>query len=169
MITTRPRTFCFSLWRTKIRFFDGFRIPKVNSHHLLPIFYHSLIHRYQVSISWTFANLKFHSVKSKIEFSGNQFKNSTVLSPYHVITEGAEMEQGIYKIRFDLFVNGNHESDSKDLEGQVTSCETEFIYDEKSVLTETDQYSFRLLPGKTSRFYKIRLPNQITKHNRLRT
>ena len=46
------------------------------------------------------------------------------------------MEQGIYKIRFDLFVNGNHESDSKDLEGQVTSCETEFIYDEKSVLTE---------------------------------
>ena len=73
-----------------------------------------------------------------------------MLSPYHVITEGAEMEQGIYKIRFDLFVNGNHDSDSKDLEGQVTSCETEFIYDEKSVLTETDQYSFRLLPGKTS-------------------
>ena len=64
-----------------------------------------------------------------------------------MITEGAEMEQGIYKIRFDLFVSGNHESDSKDLEGLVTSCETEFIYDEKSVLTETDQYSFRLLPG----------------------
>ena len=94
-------------------------------------------------------NLIFHSLKSKIEFSGNQFKNSTVLSPYHVITEGAEMEQGIYKIRFDLFVSGNHESDSKDLEGLVTSCETEFIYDEKSVLTETDQYSFRLLPGNT--------------------
>lgn len=86
-----------------------------------------------------------------------------------MITEGAEMEQGIYKIRFDLFVNGNHESDSKDLEGQVTSCETEFIYDEKSVLTETDQYSFRLLPGKTSRFCKIRLQNQITKHNSLGT
>ena len=85
--------------------------------------------------------------KSKIEFSGNQFKNSTVLSPYDVITEGAEMEQGIYKIRFDLFVNGNHESDSKDLEGLVTSCETDFIYDEKSNLTETDQHSYRLLPG----------------------
>ena len=63
------------------------------------------------------------------------------------------MEQGIYKIRFDLFVSGNHESDSKDLEGLVTSCETEFIYDEKSVLTETDQYSFRLLPGYTLNFY----------------
>ena len=70
-----------------------------------------------------------------------------------MITEGAEMEQGIYKIRFDLFVSGNHESDSKDLEGLVTSCETEFIYDEKSVLSETDQYSFRLLPGYTLNFY----------------
>ena len=70
-----------------------------------------------------------------------------------MITEGAEMEQGIYKIRFDLFVSGNHESDSKDLEGLVTSCETEFIYDEKSVLTETDQYSFRLLPGNTFNFH----------------
>ena len=76
-----------------------------------------------------------------------------------MITEGAEMEQGIYKIRFDLFVSGNHESDSKDLEGLVTSCETEFIYDEKSVLTETDQYSFRLLPGKTPKFYHTRLPH----------
>ena len=67
--------------------------------------------------------------------------------PYDVITEGAEMEQGIYKIRFDLFANGNHQSDSKDLQRLVTSCETDFIYDEKSNLTETDQYSYRLLPG----------------------
>ena len=67
-----------------------------------------------------------------------------------MITEGAEMEQGIYKIRFDLYMSGNHESDSKDLEGVVTSCETEFIYDEKSILSETDQYSFRLLPGKSA-------------------
>ena len=79
-----------------------------------------------------------------------------------MITEGAEMEQGIYKIRFDLFVSGNHESDSKDLEGLVTSCETEFIYDEKSVLTETDQYSFRLLPCKTSNCYHTRQPHQTT-------
>ena len=75
-----------------------------------------------------------------------------------MITEGAEMEQGIYKIRFDLFMSGNHESDSKDLEGLVISCETEFIYDEKSILTETDQYSFGLLPGL---IFKIKLvPHQ---------
>ena len=79
-----------------------------------------------------------------------------------MITEGAEMEQGIYKIRFDLFASGNHESDSKDLEGLVTSCETEFIYDEKSVLTETDQYSFRLLPGKLPIIHLTFTPTRLT-------
>ena len=66
------------------------------------------------------------------------------------------MEQGIYKIRFDLYKSGNHESDSKDLTGEVTSCETEFIYDEKSTLSETDQYSFRLLPGTYTFYHNIR-------------
>ena len=58
---------------------------------------------------WIFPSLEYYdSSKNEtkiINFNGNtQTKNSTVVQPYNVITEGAEMEQGI-KVRISFSLN----------------------------------------------------------------
>lgn len=98
---------------------------------------------------WIFPSLveydKHTNNSRKINFSGNgPTKNSTVVEPFNVVTQGAEMEQGIYKIVFDLFRNGDMDQTGKNLTDFVMTCETDYIFDQDDSESEAE---FLLLPG----------------------
>ena len=70
------------------------------------------------------------------------------IQPYDIVTDGAEMEQGIYSIQFHLFENGDDSIDSKNLDGFVKTCKTDFIYDETyDIYDEYTYKAYKLLSG----------------------
>ena len=66
------------------------------------------------------------------------------------MTEGAEMEQGIYRIQFHLFENGDESTASKNLTDFVKTCRTDFIYDETyDIFNEYTYKAYKLLSGQS--------------------
>ena len=71
--------------------------------------------------------------------------------PFEIVTEGAEMEQGIYSIEFHLFENGNETTSSKNLTGFLKTCRTDFIYDEAyDIFDEYTYKAYKLLSGQST-------------------
>ena len=80
----------------------------------------------------------------ELELDRNQWK------PFEIVTEGAEMEQGIYSIQFHLFENGDESTASKNLTDFVKSCKTDFIYDETyDIFDEYTYKAYKLLSGQS--------------------
>ena len=70
--------------------------------------------------------------------------------PFEIVTEGAEMEQGIYSIQFHLFENGDESTASKNLTDFVKTCQTDFIYDETyDIFNEYTYKAYKLLSGQS--------------------
>ena len=60
------------------------------------------------------------------------------------------MEQGIYRIQFHLFENGDESTASKNLTDFVKTCSTDFIYDETyDIFNEYTYKAYKLLSGQS--------------------
>lgn len=60
------------------------------------------------------------------------------------------MEQGIYRIQFHLFENGDESTASKNLTDFVKTCRTDFIYDETyDIFNEYTYKAYKLLSGQS--------------------
>ena len=90
-----------------------------------------------------------NGIEYKYDLTGNNAEhNNTFVKPFEVLTDGAEMEQGIYSMQFHLFENGDESTSSKNLTGYIKTCKTDVIYDvNNDIFDEYSYKQYKLLSG----------------------
>ena len=90
-----------------------------------------------------------NGIEYQYELTGNNAEhNNTFVRPFEALTEGAEMEQGIYSMQFHLFENSDELTASKNLTGFIKTCKTDVIYDGNNEIFDEYTYKqYKLLSG----------------------